>query len=102
MVKLMNDKDKNHLEDLMDERDLFASLRDDIRWKIMRKETCSFKVDTGIKLLGEPVQEFYDIRSYNAHDDMYEVDMTCSITHKIRERRMREDKLIELTKKMVL
>ena len=102
MIKIMSDKVKNHLENLSDERDLFMMLRDDIRCKIMRRETCSFKVDTGMKLLGAPVQEIYYIRGYNDHDDIYEVDMACSITHKIRERRMREDKLIELTNKMVL
>lgn len=102
MIKLMSDKAKNHLEDKRDETDLFIMMRDGIRWKIIKHETCSFKVDTGIKLLGEPVQEFYYIRRYDAHDDMYEVDMTCLITNKIRETRMREDDVLELTNNMVL
>tara|TARA_R110002012_G_scaffold310244_1_gene518349 strand:+ start:262 stop:570 length:309 start_codon:yes stop_codon:yes gene_type:complete len=102
MIKLMSDKDKNYLEDKRDERDFFIMTRDDIRRKIMKHETCSFKVDTGMKLLGEPVLEFYYIRRYEAHDDMHEVDMTCLITNKIREIRIREDDLLELTNNMVL
>jgi hypothetical protein len=103
MIKTTTKQTKQILEDQRDEQELLYLLKRDLRFKIQRHcDSFSFKAYSDFKMFGTPLIELYYIKRYDAHDDIFLVNKTLSLTNRVTELRMTENELIEITNKMVL